>query len=79
VVSDICGCVPELVIEASTGYSYPCGDVPALTAAMVSVAEMVPERAAVAMRCLEVIEQYTTDNAALEILGGCVRIIKTPE
>jgi glycosyltransferase involved in cell wall biosynthesis len=79
VVSDICGCVPELVIEASTGYSYPCGDVPALTAAMVSIAEMVPERAAVAMRCLEVIEQYTTDNAALEILGGCVRIIKTPE
>jgi glycosyltransferase involved in cell wall biosynthesis len=79
VVSDICGCVPELVLEGITGYSYPCGDVPALSAVMLAVAGLVPDRAAVATRCLGLIEQYTVDNAALEILGGCVRIIKTPE
>lgn len=79
VVSDICGCVPELVLTGNTGFSYPSGDVPALAEAMLAVAAMSSDRAAVAMRCLDLIEQYTADRAALEILGGCVRIIKTPE
>ena len=29
VVSDICGCVPDLVLDGVTGYSFPVGDVPA--------------------------------------------------
>ncbi len=77
VVSDICGCVPELVLHGKTGYSYPSGDIPALTEAMFAVAAMASDRAAVSTRCLDLIEQYTADKAALEILGGCVRILNT--
>jgi glycosyltransferase involved in cell wall biosynthesis len=79
VVSDICGCVPELVIEGKTGYSYPRGDARALSEAMLAVAAMASDRSAVATRCLDLIEQYSADRAALEILGGCVQILKTPE
>jgi hypothetical protein len=38
---------------------------------------MASDRAAVSTRCLDLIEQYTADKAALEILGGCVRILNT--
>jgi glycosyltransferase involved in cell wall biosynthesis len=79
VVSDICGCVPELVVDGNSGFSYPSGDVPGLTAAMIAAAELAADRAAVATRCLDLIGQYSADNAALEILRGCVRILKTPE
>lgn len=79
VVSDVCGCVPELVVEGSTGYSFPSGEVPALAAAMVKVAALSIDRPAVANRCLSLIGQYTVDRAALEILSGCVRIIKATE
>ena len=77
VVSDICGCVPELVLEGVTGYTYPSGDVRALSAAMISAAELSRDRAAVATRCLDVIGQYTADRAALEILSGFVHILKS--
>lgn len=30
IVSDACGCVPDLIVEGVTGYSYPCGDIDAL-------------------------------------------------
>jgi glycosyltransferase involved in cell wall biosynthesis len=78
VVSDICGCVPELVIEGETGYSFPRGDARALSEAMLAVAAMASDREAVATRCLDLIGQYSADRAALEILGGCVQILKTP-
>jgi glycosyltransferase involved in cell wall biosynthesis len=77
VVSDVCGCVPELVLEGVTGYTYPSGDVRALSAAMISAAELSRDRAAVATRCLDVIGQYTADRAALEILSGFVHILKS--
>jgi glycosyltransferase involved in cell wall biosynthesis len=79
VVSDICGCVPELVREGQTGYSFPFGDIPALCTAMIAAAELSKDRASVAKQCIDLIEQYTPERAASEILGGCVRIIKTPQ
>jgi glycosyltransferase involved in cell wall biosynthesis len=30
IVSDACGCVPDLILEGENGYTYPCGDVEAL-------------------------------------------------
>lgn len=30
IVSDACGCVPDLIVEGETGYSSPCGDIEAL-------------------------------------------------
>jgi glycosyltransferase involved in cell wall biosynthesis len=79
VVSSICGCVPELVRDGQTGYSFPVGDISALCSAMIAVAGLSNDRSRVAAQCLDLIEQYTPDRAALEILRGCVRIIKTPQ
>ena len=30
IVSDVCGCVPDLIVEGVTGYAYPSGDIEAL-------------------------------------------------
>jgi glycosyltransferase involved in cell wall biosynthesis len=30
IVSDACGCLPDLIVEGETGYSFPCGDIEAL-------------------------------------------------
>jgi glycosyltransferase involved in cell wall biosynthesis len=78
VVSNICGCVPELVRDGVTGYSFPAGDVSALCAAMISVAQMSRARLAVAEQCLRVIEQYTPERAASEILSGCLCVLNEP-
>lgn len=34
IVSDACGCVPDLIVEGQTGFSYPCGDVEMLAELM---------------------------------------------
>lgn len=79
VVSNVCGCVPELVHEGVTGFSYPFGDISALSVAMISAVELSKSRPSVAGHCMDLIEQYTPDRAASEILGGCVCITKTPQ
>jgi glycosyltransferase involved in cell wall biosynthesis len=79
VVSNVCGCVPELVREGLTGYTFPSGDISALREAMDAAAALSKDRVSVAARCLELIEQYTPEQAAVEILGGCVNIVKTPQ
>ena len=77
VVSDICGCVPELVIDGVTGYSFPAGDVGALAQAMTNAQLLSKDRAAVALRCLDVIAQFTPEHAAAQILRGCVAMLDT--
>jgi glycosyltransferase involved in cell wall biosynthesis len=79
VVSSICGCLPELVSEGITGYSFPVGDIRALTKAMIAVTRLSKNRALVARQCLDLIGLYTPERAAAEILRGCVSILKTPE
>jgi glycosyltransferase involved in cell wall biosynthesis len=75
VVSNVCGCVPDLVIDGVTGYSFEVGDVEALSQAMLSAVKMAEDRVAVAKKCLAVISEYTPKRAALQILDGCTRII----
>jgi glycosyltransferase involved in cell wall biosynthesis len=79
VVSDVCGCVPELVREGITGYSFPAGDVGALAQAMSKAQLLSQDRAAVALRCLELIEKFTPQRAAAQILRGCVSILGHPQ
>jgi glycosyltransferase involved in cell wall biosynthesis len=78
VVSDVCGCVPELVREGVTGCPFPTGDVRALCKAMIAVARMSKNRLLVVEQCLRVIGQYTPERAASEILSGCVSVLNTP-
>jgi glycosyltransferase involved in cell wall biosynthesis len=76
VVSNICGCTPELVLDGVTGYSFPAGDVQALGTAMISAVRMSKDRFSVAKKCLDLIAQYTSEHAAAEILSGCVSILE---
>jgi glycosyltransferase involved in cell wall biosynthesis len=75
VVSDVCGCGPELVLGGVTGYSYPAGNVPALARAMFDVARLSADRMVVARNCLAVIAGYAPDIAASQILDGCIRLL----
>jgi glycosyltransferase involved in cell wall biosynthesis len=79
VVSDVCGCLPELVREGVTGYSFPAGDVDGLTRAMMQAVQLSENRGEVALRCMEVIAKFTPERAAGEILRGCVSILNTPQ
>jgi glycosyltransferase involved in cell wall biosynthesis len=78
VVSNICGCVPELVIDGVTGYSFRAGDVGELAQAMSKVQLLSENRAVVALSCLDVIAKFTPEFAAARILRGCVSILDTP-
>jgi glycosyltransferase involved in cell wall biosynthesis len=79
VVSDVCGCVPELVRDGITGYSFPARDVGALAKAMLDVQLLSQDRATIASRCMEVIEKFTPHRAASQILRGCVSILGHPQ
>jgi len=78
VVSDRCGCVPELVVEGVTGYSFPCGNIERLSAAMLAVAQLSADRPATARRCLELMSGFTPERAAEKILAGCRQITAVP-
>jgi len=75
VVSNVCGCVPDLVIDGVTGYSFEVGDIEALSRAMLAMIELAADRVAVAKQCLEVISDFTPNRAASQILDGCTRIV----
>jgi glycosyltransferase involved in cell wall biosynthesis len=75
VVSDHCGCVPELVIDGVTGYSFETGNTTALAAAMEAVIKLAPRRRSIAEQCMGTISIYTPEKAAAQILEGCTRIL----
>ncbi len=75
VVSDRCGCVPELVVEGITGYSFACGDVERLAAAMLAAVELSRDRPSTVRRCLTLMSAYTPQRAADHILDGCRHLI----
>ena len=76
VASHVCGCVPELVRDGITGYSFPAGDVDALAKAMLDAQRLSQDRCAVAYQCLEVIEAFSPQHAADRILQGCASILR---
>jgi glycosyltransferase involved in cell wall biosynthesis len=75
VVSSACGCVPDLVRDGSTGYSFEVGNVEDLARALDSVRSLSSDRQAVARQCLEVVSDYTPERASSQILDGCVRMV----
>ena len=74
VVSSACGCVPDLVQDGVTGYSFEVGNVSDLVRALDYVRTLSSNRQAVARHCLEVVSDYTPERAATQILDGCMRM-----
>jgi glycosyltransferase involved in cell wall biosynthesis len=75
VVSDVCGCVPALVVEGVTGYSFRKADVAGLTRAMNAVIVLAADRVAAAGRCLDGISAFTPQHVAKQILDGCEQLV----
>ena len=75
IVSDRCGCVPELVERSNCGAVVECDNVPDLAEALTSAQAWWADREAVAHCCLERIEPYTPVTAATAILDGASAIV----
>jgi glycosyltransferase involved in cell wall biosynthesis len=71
VVSNRCGCIPELVEDGVTGYVFKCGDVGDLTDKLLAVPKVFSDSEATAGRCLERISNFSPERAAEQILDGC--------
>ena len=70
IVSDRCGCVPELVIDGETGYVFKAGDVNDLAEKMQLLVRNFSQPELVAKNCLRVISKFTPLAAAVQILDG---------
>ena len=68
IVSDRCGCVPELVAGSPCGIVVPAGDANALAEALAEAANALADRETTALRCLEKVAPYSPDAAASAIL-----------
>jgi glycosyltransferase involved in cell wall biosynthesis len=75
VVSEDCGCVPELVVDGVSGYSFQAGDVAALHRTMLKALEAFDDTAGVARRCTEVIQRFDPPSAAANIARGCALLL----
>ena len=70
-----CGCVPELILEGRTGFSFPPGDAEQLAIQMRRLPDL-GDCATVVDACHTVIQQFTPEYAAAQILSGCRQILR---
>jgi glycosyltransferase involved in cell wall biosynthesis len=70
-VSQACGCVPELIHEGVTGYHFPVNNTEALAIAMRKSIRDFADRRSTAYICIDKIEQFTPYAAARSIMSGC--------
>ena len=75
IVSNRCGCVPELVEHSDCGSVVRCDDVADLAAALVAAPGKWADREAVAVSCLRRIAPFYPQNAAGAILDGVTAIV----
>ena len=76
VVSEACGCRPELVVEGRTGYAHPVDDLAEIQACLTRVTQQLADAAAVGRVCQQHMQAYTPARAAANILSGCERILR---
>lgn len=76
IVSDRCGCVPDLVIEGKTGFVHSPDDVEDLALKMTRApSHFVPSQETVRV-CIDHMKNYTPDMAAKEIISACRVLLK---
>lgn len=75
IVSDHCGCVPELVLDGVTGYVFATGSIQDLAEKMTKLPQQFVDVEEVADRCLQTVGQFIPNRAAAQILDGCKTIL----
>ena len=68
IVSDACGCVPDLIVAGETGYSFPCGDVEALADRMRRMATDQEGRRRMSEGARQHISSFSVERAADTLL-----------
>ncbi|MBB4427338.1 glycosyltransferase involved in cell wall biosynthesis [Bradyrhizobium sp. CIR48] len=76
-VSYRCGCVPELVDEGITGFSFEWGNVAELAEKMALLPRTLSDVEKTAHACLKRIAPFTPEAAANSILQGCFTIMNS--
>jgi glycosyltransferase involved in cell wall biosynthesis len=76
VVSNICGCVPELVLDGKTGFVFNASDKFDLSLKLLRIVNEFEDLESIAKNCLATIEKYSPAAAASQILFGCVETFK---
>ncbi|WP_116138770.1 glycosyltransferase family 4 protein [Trinickia diaoshuihuensis] len=79
VVSDRCGCVPELIVEGETGLSFPAGDVNALAVALARAPQAFVDVEHTARACMARIARFDPRSAAANIERGCATMLRMRE
>jgi glycosyltransferase involved in cell wall biosynthesis len=74
IVSDCCGCLPELVVEGVTGFSFIAGDAEDLSAKMIDAVSLFEDSEKSANDCLHAIDHFSPARSAEETLLGCASI-----
>jgi glycosyltransferase involved in cell wall biosynthesis len=71
IVSHRCGCVPELVIDGVTGYSFTAGDEQQLAGLMLKFRQSFQDSQTSGTTCINHMAQFTPQRAAQQIIEGC--------
>ncbi|AXE99453.1 glycosyltransferase family 4 protein [Paraburkholderia hospita] len=77
VVSESCGCVPELVHEGVSGYAFTAGDGAGLQRTLLKATEAFADAQSSAHRCMDVIRRFDPPSAAANIARGCALMLGT--
>jgi glycosyltransferase involved in cell wall biosynthesis len=78
IVSDRCGCVPELVTDGETGWVVGTGDPVDLALKMHRIVSGEPSYKNFAYRCVDRAALYTPERAAGSILRACEDVLCIP-
>lgn len=78
VVSDRCGCVPELIVDDETGRAFPAGDVEALARALIEATRRFGDAEHTANVCMARIAGFDPRSAAANIERGCETMLRDP-
>jgi len=73
IVSDVCGCIPELIEEGEAGFSFTAGSVEDLVRKTIKLQHDYDIDFWFA-RCTKTILKYSPERAASNILAGCMRL-----
>jgi len=75
IVSDRCGCVPELIVDGVSGYTFAAGDAGALQRTMRAALDAFADVERTAARCIDVIRRFDPPSAAANIARGCASML----
>ncbi|NEX62724.1 glycosyltransferase [Noviherbaspirillum galbum] len=76
IVSAHCGCAPDLIVEGRTGHVFQTGSANDLAEKLQLVLDRMNDTETVARDCIDLMQTFTPQHAAQQILEGCSTILE---